>query len=1425
MHRPIAVALIALLALGASPQGINPVYVDDSTAARDTLSRLPELVNAGNLSESVRSLQRLLDSEPHRALELPGDSDIFVTVRRRVHDAILADPALLDAYRQTQGPVADLLLSRAEHARLETSNFLTRAGAIGTLRIAQGHLEASRFEAARLTLAPLAAHPDRDDPEIAQAAASLASQIAGYLDRPSTWTWAEGFAARARALAPPRKAIAHPPLLNEPIHSAFERGDRPVIGDMVWTPIRSSPFSTRGTNDRDDAIEQVRRATGAAPMVEPAWAFPTIAGETIYLNDGATIAALDRFTLEERWRTRPLDAEARYEPLEFGRRPNDRAYSRGFDDGNTVTLTRGMVLATTGVASGNGRSGDPRIHAIDRDTGRVVWSVDVIDLDPQLLGGSVRGPLLVDGTTVIAAVRKHVPQRRLVSIAMVGIDLRDGTLLWTTTIGSAGIQSTSRGGRSTEGAALYRGIVYRTDEVGVISALEASSGRIVWIRRIPSTTLINTVAGWPWGTVMPLIDEGADEGAADGKHAGGLVTLTPDRLDLVRLDLETGRLQASRSVGALEQARYLVRIGPDLAAVGDRRIAFVDFADFDTAQVRTSVPLEGDAGSMTGRVFDAGGLLAAPTRSGLVLIDPKNPREPISAPLERTGNLALADGQVVVVDHREIHSYLVWDVASGLLRERVDRAGDDAGPAITFADLASRSRRWAEVVPALDRAIEVAERTAGSPSSEDARRRVVALLESLIGASAIGWSADAPPSDLPGTTPRIDDLALLDALVDRLGRVCSSPDEQVTHAMAAGRLRAAQSRVGEAIEIYQRVLANPSLANAIHRTPGLSIRAATEATSRLRALVLSAGPRAYELFDIEARDALLRAPADPDQLAQIADRYPASPVVVAALRRAAASRLQSGDVSGALRDLRAAASFVEWATLAGVVLDPTDAPEIAGATILALAESDATDALELAAARFARWPGVAPTLAGRPVDVGAALLQARARMAERSRLARVGTPSGAEVAQALVGWTLAQSVSAERDGSPTLALMISADGKAVAGFGPAQSSGSVTEIWRRPCELPPRVLWQDAEAIYLQWIGADGGTIERIDPRTGKAVWTSPRLRTLFPLDAQSQRRMLDQIGRPLTIATPTAGTVALTDLLVALDGNTLVLAERAGRLASINAGTGAVRYATRTPVDRIYEVAIGAGIIVVGGSTERQIAPDQPIELKPVMASLDAHADRVLSVATDLPGDIMWLRLDAEANTLAGFEEGIISANSESGRRSWTRYRDAAERIVDAWVMGPSIFMLDNTRALWLADAATGQMQPDPLRSDDRLGTRQRVVGRKLGDRLAFCSPRGVVIYDAAGRRVGADAISASDSLLPAQAGADALVTIDTRPTESPEGRRTYTLSVLDTSSARLVASRELALLMPPDGLALLDGHILVSASGVTLVIAAPEP
>lgn len=81
------------------------------------------------------------------------------------------------------------------------------------------------------------------------------------------------------------------------------RGDRPVIGDMAWTPIRSSPFSMRG----QQTIAMTPSSRSAEPRAPCRWWSPPGPSRPSRArpsdpNDGATIAAPDRFTLEERLR-------------------------------------------------------------------------------------------------------------------------------------------------------------------------------------------------------------------------------------------------------------------------------------------------------------------------------------------------------------------------------------------------------------------------------------------------------------------------------------------------------------------------------------------------------------------------------------------------------------------------------------------------------------------------------------------------------------------------------------------------------------------------------------------------------------------------------------------------------------------------------------------------------------------------------------------------------------------------------------------------------------------------------------------------------------------------------------------------------------------------------------------------------------------
>ena len=189
----------ALAQNARQPRQLNPVYVDESTLARESLSRVRELSGAGNVNEAVRVLQSLLDSEGMRLLPVadsgqavpaapaaspeapdtqpPGEQEgeakrsparagadsqeaLFEGVRAVIHRQLLGEASLLNAYRAAQQSRAQALLDGGDIEGVWQRYALTAAGLEAGLRRAQMQLEDARFEAARLTLEDLLSHPD-----------------------------------------------------------------------------------------------------------------------------------------------------------------------------------------------------------------------------------------------------------------------------------------------------------------------------------------------------------------------------------------------------------------------------------------------------------------------------------------------------------------------------------------------------------------------------------------------------------------------------------------------------------------------------------------------------------------------------------------------------------------------------------------------------------------------------------------------------------------------------------------------------------------------------------------------------------------------------------------------------------------------------------------------------------------------------------------------------------------------------------------------------------------------------------------------------------------------------------------------------------------------------------------------------------------
>jgi len=197
--RIIGLGLGLLGALGpgvtsATAQPENPVYADDSPLAADTLGRLDDLLSIESYAEAARALQRLLDDEGQRVLRSEEDERLFLPVRDLVHERLLANPELLERYREAEGPRAAALLEANDAAEAERTRLLTPAGFEAALRLAQRRLEEAKFHAALRTLAQLDAHPDRTG-ERALEAAQLMVLASRYVEndrwRALAQTWAE----------------------------------------------------------------------------------------------------------------------------------------------------------------------------------------------------------------------------------------------------------------------------------------------------------------------------------------------------------------------------------------------------------------------------------------------------------------------------------------------------------------------------------------------------------------------------------------------------------------------------------------------------------------------------------------------------------------------------------------------------------------------------------------------------------------------------------------------------------------------------------------------------------------------------------------------------------------------------------------------------------------------------------------------------------------------------------------------------------------------------------------------------------------------------------------------------------------------------------------------------------------------------------
>lgn len=1397
----------------------GPVYPDDSVQAHEGLGRVKELAAAGNAGEGVRVLQALLDSEGDHVLVTDADPDLFVSVRARVHELLLSDKALLERYRTAEEAKAADLLQKGQHASVERSRLLTRSGFEACLRVAQSQLERAQFQAARITLKQLDAHPDRRaDARAGADAAGLAALLARYLPRDDVKEMASRWAAdagvgsvRAELFPLPKRQAPIMPMDVLPPAEVQGLVKRPIQAAWLSEEARAnSEFETQRSL-RDD-----NRAWFLRSLRDEAWPVPALLGDRLLLNDGQSVSCLDRFTLQPLWSFTPELTTDAGDSGPFNRNDTVRALSL-VEDTTSVAAGEGVAVAATGFAAGERREGDPRIYAFDLESGRRLWSASPAAMDSALAQAVVRGQLDLAEGVVIVPMRKIASSKRVASVHLAALDLFTGEMRWSRTLGSAGWVGAQRFTKAADVLSIHDGYAYKCDELGVLAAIEVGTGRVAWVRRLMSDQFgVRSESLPPWGGVKPLVV---------GDH---LITLSPGREWLLRLDRATGAIVSRRPAAELGEPTYLVAVNGWIAAVSQDRVVFVDEA-FEKSEVKV-LPPQRDR-HMVGRAFAAGARLMIPVTGALLSVDPAKPDASTLVELERLGNTIAVDGQVITTDRYRAYSYLNWDFADRVLSARLDADPRDPTPGVTLAELAYRAGRFDRIAPAADRAAAAITLAFGDHArgalAAKARLTLTTNLRTMIETGQDRLATREPTDD----TPAITDLAVLDALVSRLSRLADSNAERVAALFALGRLRQDQALakaqdatlLAQAVDAYQKILEDPALASATWTSAGRSVRADLDASTRVMAIVQHAGRAVYAGHEqqITRQLELLGPTPDAEKLAELARAFPASERTTDLYLRAAALHERAGRVGDAITSLDRALEQARWALpLSGA--DPAGARarlgESAGRLLTAYVRSDrVTPAAQLIERLKREYPELALTSDGKPVVIETIAGELRSRLAAMDRRPRIGDAISGDV-QTLVGWQFLRPLTSGGGARPTDQLLLhSSSSRQVSLFAP-QADGKLGQSWTVSYrDRAPALVSIDISSALFFWPSDEGGVLERVLTVGGTSAWKTPAFATLFAEPNPTPHEIIE---------TPRDRNVRKSDMLVTLDPQVVVLADHGGRVAAIDIESGRILWRQSTALSRIYDMIIsadarGTTLALAGRARATDAAPESP-----ALLALDLRTGHQSQLIRGLPSNIGWVRVAGGAAAV-GLDDRVVCLDLASAGVNWMLADADMQGSLSAWAFGDALYVMSPKREIVQLDFAKGQRRQPQLDTRRRLSEPSPIevasVGPPADGRVAFMAKRGIAVFDRDSALVGLDAFDAGSEMLTPELADGMAVTVEANPRPSEAGVDVVGVYLLSMPSARLVYSRDITVGAAPRDLVVLDHRVVLTAGNVTLILPVP--
>lgn len=1395
-----------VLASTAWPQGEGAtVFVDDSTAAQSVMRSLPSLIRAGNQAEAVRSLQRVLETAGDRLVPSDNDANLFISVRQAVHGRLLADAGLLERYRTEFTVRADRLFQEGSFAQVEREYLLTGPGRSAALMVARERFGLARFHAAALALAQLEGHPDlHKDAQAAELLTLVAAQVddASVAARAQAWRQAAGLEPAVL----PSIAIPPPASVLRRDASVLEGGGLP--SNMPREPLWVQAIDRDLPTGPDDRLPTVR---GFDARGGPFWILPSVAGDTILINDGATISAWDRFALRLRWRTSILPEGPLRESLVLTRQ--EQTDWRAIEAPNMLALDARAAYASMGLHTATSVDIASGIVAVELATGRRLWSVEPRTIDQRYALANVRGgPVAAEGR-VVFGLREDFRSGRQVSLALVGLDTRTGEVAWARTMGSAGTGWARSNRAPGAGGIVHAGIVYWYDPMGIVAAYDAHDGRPLWLRRfeLPQIIRQRADAEGAWAIQAPVMAD------------GWLVTLVGGQDMIYRLDPMSGRVEGGTTTFAMGDAKYLVGLGSTVAAVGPSSVVFFEPTNLSPNMVpRDGSRIADFRAAITGRAVPAGGRLLAPSGVQAVLIDPATGRSqgPVIE-LPRAGALLPLDDQLIIADTAVLTSLMHADVATRALDDRLRDNPDDVASLVSLVLLAERRQVLNTVPAAADRALQALAKSIeqGGAHARLARVEGRRLFEALL--SMLHTMVRQADAEI--------DQPLPDQLADLALRAAPDPIARARTLLTVSDLRDRQGRGAQALTHLLEVLADTALRDV--RLPDNNMLAGVRATRRIAALLPMHGYEIIEPHEPAAAQALQHAqpgPAGDVQRLAIASTLPISAAALQAYTDVARHAHEAGDIARAARAYRKA---LDIARLLRTSDGPVDSARVAalGASLThVLAQGDHIAA---AARTRARLTLIAPI-----EDTDAPSTESLAqRFAQRTRAAEIGDRPVA-VDQRLDGWRLLPPLSVTNDASlPEHLVLISGHMVGLWALSPdlgpiegepfeADPRGPLEMVWSSTFDpaTPPILLSVDRHRALFVWT-QEGTPRLRAVSLFDASSWTSPPFEELF--DAPLREPVLGDRGAHVSALTATGQQADPLGWIIAHDHALAAIVRRDGLLAILDMDTGKVNAARRPGLGTVMDVAVAAGRVWVMGSAE---APGSQRAGALDTMGLWAFNETGQLVARRI-GTLeapRWISAVDDGSlvvaTYASIERVAPSGQDTELKVLWNAVDRPAINAAMGWVLGDVLAVLSTRGDVALARLEDGKFASEPTPLNLVEGEVPRLSRQQ--DRVLVLSSQGLLILNASGQTTGRDALRGTggraEEKAPPALGERRVLLAPLRSFSLTGNQGEYLISTVDTATAKVTGTRAVALPEAPRDVRLIDGYAAVSTATRTVIL-----